>query len=134
MWSLSSSHRRLLPYSTTCLYRYISTDAEVSIVVKRHGPFYGFMEQYTELLDPYCDDPIIGWEGPLNEMNTICLESQFASWAAGVDGESPLLLTFTDTPTPVQSSSGPTKAYLNRRGDALQVIVETDVTIFNSPF
>mmetsp|Transcript_20239 Transcript_20239/g.55881 ORF Transcript_20239/g.55881 Transcript_20239/m.55881 type:complete len:280 (+) Transcript_20239:79-918(+) len=109
---------------------FITPDAEISIVVKRHGPFFGFKEQFTELLDPYCDDPIIGWEGPLNELGTICLESQFAQWAPGTDGDAPLLLTFTDTPTIVPDA----KAYLNRRGDAIQVIVETDASIFNSPF
>ncbi|CAB9504927.1 expressed unknown protein [Seminavis robusta] len=75
-------------------------EAEVGVVVKTHGDYVGGIVQLTELFDPYCDDPVIGWEGPRNDADRLCVEVQNVQFAAGKAGMQPLNHIYTEPPKP----------------------------------
>lgn len=102
---------------------FINAGAEVGVVVKTHGTYIGDPLQFTELLDPYCDDPVIGWKGPMNNNGNLCVEVQNAVFAPGMSGTQVLNEIYTDPAVPVEHGM----ATLVRRGDALQAIVEANI-------
>lgn len=97
--------------------------AQVSLIVKSHGEYHGDVVQLTDLYDPFCDDPIIGWKGHRNENMQLCAEIQDIAFAPEESGTKTMNRIYSNPPMPIEGTS----ATLRRRGDALQAIVETNV-------
>ena len=96
--------------------------AEIHLVVRSHGDALSddYTPQITNLLDPYCKDPLLGYEGA--EFNgNVCTDVQAAVFAPGTDGEGELFYFADQAPVP----NG--KVQLFRRDDGLQAVIETYV-------
>jgi len=100
-------------------------NAEVHLIVRDHGSAImkndGYIAQITNFLDPYCEDPLLGFIGNLSDGSRLCVDVQAALFAPCVSGSAPMWrLPMTDPP--VQATAA--EARLMRRGDSLLAIVE----------
>ena len=89
-------------------------DAEVHLVLRHHGPAVkeGGLAQVTNILDPYCSDPLLVYEG--EEANgSVCSDKQDVIVMAGESGELPVHVFGTGVP--IEGA----RTIVKRRGDDL---------------
>ena len=115
-------------YKNAVKQGWTNPDAEVHLVLRHHGAAVeeaGF-SQITNVLDPYCSDPLILYEGEKANGN-ICSDKQDVIVMAGESGELPV--HEFGTGTPIEGA----RTIVNRRGnDLIQFILETHVVV-NEP-
>lgn len=98
---------------------YVNPDAEVHLVVRDHGRAYrhATVAQVTNFLEPWCSDPLLGFEGGRNT----CQDIQAAVFAPGEAGRDEVYRLADGAR--VRGAF----AHLFRAGDAIQAVVETRV-------
>ncbi|MEM8659722.1 MAG: hypothetical protein AAGF35_02445 [Pseudomonadota bacterium] len=97
----------------------INMAAEIHLVVRDHGRARreGFVTQVSNFLEPFCSDPLLGYEGGSN----LCVDVQAAVYAPEEDG----LDEVVDLSNGQPLSFG--QAYLFRQGDVVQAILKTHI-------
>ncbi len=98
---------------------WVNYSAEVHLIVRDHGRLRraGMVTQITNFLEPYCSDPLLGWEGGRNT----CVDIQAAVFAVDEDGKDGVY-RLSDGQSLSYGS-----AYLFRQGDMLQAVVDTRI-------
>lgn len=97
----------------------INMAAEIHLVVRDHGRARreGFVTQVSNFLEPFCSDPLLGYEGGRN----LCVDVQAAVYAPDEDGLDEV----------VDLSNGRAlsfaQAHLFRQGDVVQAILKTHI-------
>ncbi len=98
---------------------FVNYSSEVHLIVRDHGRQRraGMVTQITNFLEPYCSDPLLGWEGGRNT----CADIQAAVFAVDEDGKD-AVFRLSDGQSLSYGS-----AYLFRQGDMLQAVVDTRI-------
>ncbi len=98
---------------------FVNPDAEIHLVIRDHGRRRrdGFVAQISNFLEPYCSDPLLGYEGGSN----ICSDIQVAVFAPGESGTD-AVFRIADGRQLFYAA-----AHLYRQGDMVQAIVDTRV-------
>lgn len=102
---------------------YENPNAEVHLVVRDHGKAHPnrteLRSQILNFLEPYCSDPNLDYfAGP-----NLCRDAQFAQFAPGETGTDGVF-EFHDPAHAVHGAL----AHLERNGDMMQFVIETQVT------
>lgn len=98
---------------------WVNFSAEVHLIVRDHGRVRqaGLVTQITNFLEPYCSDPLLGWDGGKNT----CKDIQAAVFAVDEEGKDGVY-RLSDGQSLSYGS-----AYLFRQGDMLQAVVDTRI-------
>ena len=98
---------------------FINRNSEVHLVVRDHGRVVrgAIVTQITNFLEPYCSDPLLGWQGGDNR----CEDIQAAVYATDEQGKD-AVYRLSDGQMLSYAS-----AYLFRQGDVMQAVVDTRI-------
>lgn len=103
-----------------------NTNAEIHIDVRSHGEAIfednAYLQQITYILDDYCIDPLLLWEGDKYEGN-VCTGIQAAASLPGDSGDA-IPLSWISSGEDV---SGGHVSFTRRGDDNLQAVIETNI-------
>lgn len=110
-----------------------ATDAEIHFVIRTHGnvvfPNDGFLDQILNFLEPYCNDPNLAFTGTQAAAGNVCADIQIIETPASA-ASNEFGVRWLDGSGGVTGS----RASFKRRGDGVQIVVNTNVLRRNNIF